>query len=95
MEKQYCDFQIFLKVIFKAQNDHNLVFCYVFFNRISGFHDTWPKLEKWFGDQQNILVKITADVDEETLFKNVENVLMDTMDAVEKGISTCFDCLTL
>ncbi|KAG1928841.1 sperm flagellar protein [Pimephales promelas] len=53
-------------------------------HRISGFHDTWPKLEKWFGDQQNILVKITADVDEETLFKNVENVLMDTMDSVEK-----------
>ncbi|KAK7163991.1 hypothetical protein R3I94_002650 [Phoxinus phoxinus] len=53
-------------------------------HRISGFHDTWPKLEKWFGDRQNILVKITADVDEETLFKNVETVLMDTMDSVEK-----------
>ncbi|XP_077097866.1 sperm flagellar protein 2 isoform X4 [Siphateles boraxobius] len=52
--------------------------------RISGFHDTWPKLEKWFGDRQNILVKITADVDKETLFKNVETVLMDTMDSVEK-----------
>ncbi|CAM4546278.1 unnamed protein product [Leuciscus chuanchicus] len=53
-------------------------------HRISAFHDTWPKLEKWFGDRQNILVKITADVDEETLFKNVEMVLMDTMDSVEK-----------
>ncbi|XDV21456.1 hypothetical protein PO909_026550 [Leuciscus waleckii] len=55
-------------------------------HRISGFHDTWPKLEKWFGDRQNILVKITADVDEETLFKNVEMVLMDTMDSVEKAL---------
>ncbi|XP_067295685.1 sperm flagellar protein 2 isoform X2 [Pseudorasbora parva] len=52
--------------------------------RISGFHDTWPKLEKWFGDWQNILVKVTADVDEETLYKNVEMVLMDTMDSVGK-----------
>uniref|UniRef100_A0A673I6L8 Sperm flagellar protein 2-like n=1 Tax=Sinocyclocheilus rhinocerous TaxID=307959 RepID=A0A673I6L8_9TELE len=54
-------------------------------HRISGFHDTWPKLEKWFGDQQNILVKVTADVDEDTLFSNVKIVLMDTMDSVEKG----------
>uniref|UniRef100_A0A673I4P1 Sperm flagellar 2 n=1 Tax=Sinocyclocheilus rhinocerous TaxID=307959 RepID=A0A673I4P1_9TELE len=38
-------------------------------HRISGFHDTWPKLEKWFGDQQNILVKVSADVDEDTLFR--------------------------
>uniref|UniRef100_A0A671Q5H0 Sperm flagellar protein 2-like n=1 Tax=Sinocyclocheilus anshuiensis TaxID=1608454 RepID=A0A671Q5H0_9TELE len=54
-------------------------------HRISGFHDTWPKLEKWFGDQQNILVKVTANVDEDTLFSNVKIVLMDTMDSVEKG----------
>uniref|UniRef100_A0A8C1B4K4 Sperm flagellar 2 n=1 Tax=Cyprinus carpio carpio TaxID=630221 RepID=A0A8C1B4K4_CYPCA len=54
-------------------------------HRISGFHDTWPKLEKWFGDQQNILVKVTADVDEDTLSSNVKIVLMDTMDSVEKG----------
>uniref|UniRef100_A0A672MF78 Calponin-homology (CH) domain-containing protein n=1 Tax=Sinocyclocheilus grahami TaxID=75366 RepID=A0A672MF78_SINGR len=55
-------------------------------HRISGFHDTWPKLEKWFGDQQNILVKVTADVDEDTLFSNVKIVLMDTMDSVEKAL---------
>uniref|UniRef100_A0A8C2GTC2 Sperm flagellar 2 n=1 Tax=Cyprinus carpio TaxID=7962 RepID=A0A8C2GTC2_CYPCA len=61
-------------------------FClFVCFYRISGFHETWPKLEKWFGDQQNILVKIMADVDEDTLFSNVKIVLMDTMDSVEKG----------
>ncbi|XP_051552291.1 sperm flagellar protein 2 [Myxocyprinus asiaticus] len=54
-------------------------------HRISGFHDTWPKLEKWFGDQQNILVKITAEEDEDILFSNVEMILKDTMDSVEKG----------
>uniref|UniRef100_A0A8C2B9M8 Sperm flagellar 2 n=1 Tax=Cyprinus carpio TaxID=7962 RepID=A0A8C2B9M8_CYPCA len=59
-------------------------------HRISGFHETWPKLEKWFGDQQNILVKIMADVDEDTLFSNVKIVLMDTMDSVEKGRFTYF-----
>uniref|UniRef100_A0A671QSM5 Sperm flagellar 2 n=1 Tax=Sinocyclocheilus anshuiensis TaxID=1608454 RepID=A0A671QSM5_9TELE len=50
-------------------------------HRICGFHDTWPKLEKWFGDQQNILVKVSADVDEDTLFSNVKMGLMDTMDS--------------
>ncbi|XP_052413327.1 sperm flagellar protein 2 [Carassius gibelio] len=54
-------------------------------HRISGFHETWPKLEKWFGGQQNILVKVTADADEDTLFSDVKIVLMDTMDSVEKG----------
>ncbi|TRY71440.1 hypothetical protein DNTS_011674 [Danionella cerebrum] len=54
-------------------------------HRISGFHQTWPKLEKWFGQRQNILVKIPADADEETVFRNVEMVLQETMAAVEKG----------
>nr|XP_009299456.1 sperm flagellar protein 2 isoform X1 [Danio rerio] len=53
--------------------------------RISGFHQTWPKLEKWFGDQQNILVKVTAGVDKDTLFSNVETILRDTIESVEKG----------
>uniref|UniRef100_A0A8C2DVL8 Sperm flagellar 2 n=1 Tax=Cyprinus carpio TaxID=7962 RepID=A0A8C2DVL8_CYPCA len=70
-----------------AQNEKFgfVIVFFVCFYRISGFHDTWPKLEKWFGDQQNILVKVTADVDEDTLFSNVKIVLMDTMDSVEKG----------
>ncbi|XP_043095076.1 LOW QUALITY PROTEIN: sperm flagellar protein 2-like [Puntigrus tetrazona] len=56
-------------------------------HRINGFHDTWPKLEKWFGDEQNILLKVTADVDEDTVFSNVKIILMDTMDSVEKGVA--------
>uniref|UniRef100_A0A8C1KLN2 Sperm flagellar 2 n=1 Tax=Cyprinus carpio TaxID=7962 RepID=A0A8C1KLN2_CYPCA len=70
-----------------AQNEKFgfVIVFFVCFYRISGFHDTWPKLEKWFGDQQNILVKVTADVDEDTLSSNVKIVLMDTMDSVEKG----------
>ncbi|XP_076854799.1 sperm flagellar protein 2 isoform X3 [Brachyhypopomus gauderio] len=54
-------------------------------HRIIGFQNTWPKLEKWFGDKQKILVKIIAEVDEDTLFKNVETVLFNTIMAVGKG----------
>ncbi|XP_074493462.1 sperm flagellar protein 2 isoform X1 [Sebastes fasciatus] len=48
-------------------------------HRITAFHDTWPKLEKWFGGKQNILVRIDADVDEEELNKRVESVLEHVM----------------
>lgn len=48
-------------------------------SRITAFHDTWPKLEKWFGGKQNILVRIDADVDEEELNKRVESVLEHVM----------------
>uniref|UniRef100_A0A4W4EL83 Calponin-homology (CH) domain-containing protein n=1 Tax=Electrophorus electricus TaxID=8005 RepID=A0A4W4EL83_ELEEL len=54
-------------------------------HRVMGFQDTWPKLEKWFGEKQRILVKVTAEVDEDTLFSNVENVLFKNMVAAEQG----------
>ncbi|XP_031712132.1 sperm flagellar protein 2 isoform X3 [Anarrhichthys ocellatus] len=48
-------------------------------HRITAFQDTWPKLEKWFGGRQNILVCVDADVDEEELHKRVESVLQRVM----------------
>ncbi|XP_074526408.1 sperm flagellar protein 2 isoform X2 [Halichoeres trimaculatus] len=48
-------------------------------HRISAFQDTWPKLEKWFGGKQNILVRVDADVDEEELYKRVESALLQIM----------------
>ncbi|MBN3301113.1 SPEF2 protein, partial [Amia calva] len=48
-------------------------------HRITAFHDTWPKLEKWFDTQQHILVKVNAEDDEDTLFKKVESVLFETI----------------
>lgn len=54
-------------------------------NRMTGFQDTWPKLEKWFSGKQNVLVKVNAQEDEETVFKKVEQILQDTMVATEKG----------
>ncbi len=85
-EEMCCGVQIFLDIFVKHKM--RSLGSLSFFNRISGFHDTWPNLEKWFGGQQNILVKVTADVDEDDLFSNVKIVLMDTMDSAEKGIFT-------
>nr|XP_014353121.1 PREDICTED: sperm flagellar protein 2 [Latimeria chalumnae] len=48
-------------------------------HRITGFLDTWPKLETWFSEQQKILVTVNAEVDEESLCKKVEVVLLETM----------------
>lgn len=53
--------------------------------RIVGFQDSWPRLEDWFGVEQKILVKVDADVDEDTLYRTVETVLLHTRDAAEKG----------
>ncbi|KAA0717472.1 Sperm flagellar protein 2 [Triplophysa tibetana] len=54
-------------------------------HRISGFHDTWPELEKWFGEKQNILVKISGESDEDVVFEHVETLLKDIMDSVKQG----------
>uniref|UniRef100_A0A3Q0RAG0 Calponin-homology (CH) domain-containing protein n=1 Tax=Amphilophus citrinellus TaxID=61819 RepID=A0A3Q0RAG0_AMPCI len=45
---------------------------------IIAFQDTWPKLEKWFGEKQNILVHVDADVDSEELYSRVESILQQT-----------------
>ncbi|KAM8886989.1 sperm flagellar protein 2 isoform 2-T2 [Spinachia spinachia] len=47
--------------------------------RIAAFQETWPKLEKWFGGRQNILVRVDADVDELELHRRVESVLQRVM----------------
>ncbi|XP_076011080.1 sperm flagellar protein 2-like [Genypterus blacodes] len=48
-------------------------------HRITAFQDTWPKLEKFFGGTQNILVHVHADMEEEELYKSVETVLQQVM----------------
>ncbi|XP_034728689.1 sperm flagellar protein 2 isoform X2 [Etheostoma cragini] len=55
-------------------------------HRITAFQDTWPKLEKWFGEKQNILVRIDADVEEEELYKRVESVLQQVMMQTQKDV---------
>ncbi|NXK55383.1 SPEF2 protein, partial [Chauna torquata] len=46
-------------------------------HRISGFLDTWPKLENWFSVHQNILVKVNAETEESLVCKTVKEILME------------------
>uniref|UniRef100_A0A3B5LL44 Calponin-homology (CH) domain-containing protein n=1 Tax=Xiphophorus couchianus TaxID=32473 RepID=A0A3B5LL44_9TELE len=55
---------------------------------IAAFQDTWPELEKWYGEKQNILVNINADVEERELYNKVESSLCEVM---KEGDSRCGD----
>ncbi|XP_040512458.1 sperm flagellar protein 2 isoform X5 [Gallus gallus] len=46
-------------------------------HRLSGFLDTWPKLENWFSDHQNTLVKVNAEMEESTVCKTVKEILIE------------------
>uniref|UniRef100_A0A3B5LGY1 EF-hand domain-containing protein n=1 Tax=Xiphophorus couchianus TaxID=32473 RepID=A0A3B5LGY1_9TELE len=52
--------------------------------RIAAFQDTWPELEKWYGEKQNILVNINADVEERELYNKVESSLCEVMKEQEE-----------
>uniref|UniRef100_A0A669QEB9 Sperm flagellar 2 n=1 Tax=Phasianus colchicus TaxID=9054 RepID=A0A669QEB9_PHACC len=54
---------------------HQYDFC-----RISGFLDTWPKLENWFSDNQNTLVKVNAETEESIVCKTVKEILIEEID---------------
>ncbi|XP_031464294.1 sperm flagellar protein 2 [Phasianus colchicus] len=49
-------------------------------HRISGFLDTWPKLENWFSDNQNTLVKVNAETEESIVCKTVKEILIEEID---------------
>ncbi|KAK5870948.1 hypothetical protein PBY51_003853 [Eleginops maclovinus] len=57
-------------------------------HRIAAFEDTWPKLQDWFGEKQNILVRIDADVDEEELYKGMESVLQQVLMQPQEALAT-------
>ncbi|NWQ76591.1 SPEF2 protein, partial [Columbina picui] len=46
-------------------------------HRISGFLDTWPKLEKWFSVHQNVLVKVNAETEESLMCETVKEIIME------------------
>uniref|UniRef100_A0A3B4YRE5 Sperm flagellar 2 n=1 Tax=Seriola lalandi dorsalis TaxID=1841481 RepID=A0A3B4YRE5_SERLL len=48
-------------------------------HRITAFQDTWPKLELWYGEKQNILVRVDASEVEEEVYKRVESVLLQVL----------------
>ncbi|XP_037535972.1 sperm flagellar protein 2 [Nematolebias whitei] len=43
--------------------------------RTTTFQEDWPELEEWFGEKQNILARVSADVDEGELYSKVESIL--------------------
>ncbi|XP_073747127.1 sperm flagellar protein 2 isoform X5 [Callorhinus ursinus] len=45
-------------------------------HRIIGFLDNWPLLEQWFTEPENILIKINAEVDKESLCHKVKEMFM-------------------
>uniref|UniRef100_A0A3B3UH20 Sperm flagellar 2 n=1 Tax=Poecilia latipinna TaxID=48699 RepID=A0A3B3UH20_9TELE len=54
-------------------------------HRIAAFQETWPELEKWYGEKQNILVNVNADVEEGELYSKVESALCEVMKEQEEG----------
>ncbi|XP_066514487.1 sperm flagellar protein 2-like isoform X1 [Hoplias malabaricus] len=64
-------------------------------HRLAAFQNAWPKLEKWFGEKQKILVKVGAEVEESTLFRNVENVLFNAIATALKGDEVALDSLNV
>lgn len=56
------------------------------FYRIIGFLDNWPLLEQWFTEPENILIKINAEVDKESLCQKVKETFMtEVMKKENKG----------
>uniref|UniRef100_A0A8D1Y450 Sperm flagellar 2 n=1 Tax=Sus scrofa TaxID=9823 RepID=A0A8D1Y450_PIG len=45
-------------------------------HRIIGFWDHWPSLEQWFTEPENILIKMNAEVDEQSLCQKVKEMFM-------------------
>lgn len=54
-------------------------------SRISSFQESWPNLQTWFDQKQNILVRVDADVDEVELYKRVESVLQQVIVQKQEG----------
>ncbi|XP_032967176.1 sperm flagellar protein 2 isoform X3 [Rhinolophus ferrumequinum] len=48
-------------------------------HRLTGFLDNWPLLEQWFTEPQDILIKINAEVDKESLCQKVKEMFMTEM----------------
>uniref|UniRef100_A0A3B3UIR1 Sperm flagellar 2 n=1 Tax=Poecilia latipinna TaxID=48699 RepID=A0A3B3UIR1_9TELE len=53
---------------------------------IAAFQETWPELEKWYGEKQNILVNVNADVEEGELYSKVESALCEVMKEQEEAL---------
>ncbi|XP_061594948.1 sperm flagellar protein 2 [Cololabis saira] len=57
------------KTLYLAQVSH----------RIEVFQCTWPDLKEWFGEKQNILVHVDAEVEHEKLYNTLESLFQQAM----------------
>ncbi|XP_027564916.1 sperm flagellar protein 2 isoform X2 [Neopelma chrysocephalum] len=57
-------------------------------HRISGFLDTWPKLEKWFSVHQNILVSVNAETEESHVCETVKEIIIEEIAKKQNRRST-------
>nr|XP_019838647.1 PREDICTED: sperm flagellar protein 2-like [Bos indicus] len=65
-------------------------------HRIVGFLDNWPSLEQWFTEPENILIKINAEVDKQSLCQKVKEMFMtEIMKKENKGNYNSFIILSL
>uniref|UniRef100_A0A670J129 Sperm flagellar 2 n=1 Tax=Podarcis muralis TaxID=64176 RepID=A0A670J129_PODMU len=46
-------------------------------HRIIGFLETWPKLENWYSEQQNILIKVNAETEENLMCQRVKEIITE------------------
>ncbi|MBZ3886180.1 Sperm flagellar protein 2 [Sciurus carolinensis] len=43
-------------------------------HRIIGFLDNWPLLEQWFSEPENVLIKVNAEIDKESLYQKLKEI---------------------
>ncbi|XP_005325696.2 sperm flagellar protein 2 isoform X1 [Ictidomys tridecemlineatus] len=44
-------------------------------HRIISFLDNWPLLEQWFSETENVLIKVNAEIDKESLYQKLKDIL--------------------
>ncbi|XP_046278281.1 sperm flagellar protein 2 isoform X4 [Marmota monax] len=44
-------------------------------HRITSFLDNWPLLEQWFSETENVLIKVNAEIDKESLYQKLKDIL--------------------
>lgn len=74
-ECMVCEFVVIITSIY------NRMFSY----RTTTFQEDWPELEQWFGEKQNILARVSADVDEGELYSKVESILQQVIQKRHEG----------
>uniref|UniRef100_A0A670IYP8 Sperm flagellar 2 n=1 Tax=Podarcis muralis TaxID=64176 RepID=A0A670IYP8_PODMU len=57
-------------------------------HRIIGFLETWPKLENWYSEQQNILIKVNAETEENLMCQRVKEIITEEIVKIQNKRET-------